>query len=64
MGSNHENRRKENNINRKTLLDRRSFNKSTPQAGTDYVKKNSKGVPTLSDEDVELAKEFVEENEK
>ena len=52
--------------NAKISVDKRVFDKSTSPAITDYNKKNRRGavLPILSDTDVEIAKEFVDENHK
>jgi hypothetical protein len=56
--------RKKHNINKKFSVDKRVYNKSIAPATTDYKKTTSNGIPILSDRDVEIAKEFIAENEK
>ncbi|MDR2654830.1 MAG: hypothetical protein LBC56_01985 [Oscillospiraceae bacterium] len=55
---------KKNNINRINSLDKRIFTRGAAPAATDYTKRDRRGTPVLSDQDVEFSKEFVEENEK
>jgi|GEM_PF-2512850 len=59
------NNMKDNKGNRsKISVDKRVFNKSIPPATTNFQKETRKGIPILSDQDVEIAREFDQENQK